>query len=71
MADVMKARFNLYSSTHPNLSHCWMAYLELKKRHYDTILAEHCSAVLEQLEQGCDDFEENDIVRLLLYKRTI
>ena len=64
-------QFNLYRTSHPNLSHCWIAYLELKKRHYDGFIEQQCHAVLELLEQGYADLKEEDIVRLLVYKQSL
>jgi hypothetical protein len=66
--------FKMYAQSHPNLSRCWINYLELKKRHYDGRAAEilnQSSAVLNWCEKGCSDFEENDIIRILLYKRSV
>ena len=69
--DSIIERFKLYRQSHPNLSTCWLAYLELKKRHYDERLFTQCSAVLDQMARGCGDMKEKDIVGLLLYKRSI
>lgn len=64
-------QFKLYRASHPNLSHCWIAYLELKKRHYDGFIEQQCRAVLELLAQGYADLKEEDIVRLLVYKQSL
>lgn len=64
-------QFNLYRESHPNLSQCWIAYLELKKRHYDEIIEQQCRLVLDSLAQGYADLKKEDIVRLLLYKRSV
>jgi hypothetical protein len=69
--DELIEQFNLYRNSHPNLSQCWIAYLELKKRHYDELIAQQCRAVLELLALGYLDLKEEDIVRLLLYKRSV
>lgn len=66
--------FKMYSISHPNLSRCWIDYLELKKRHYDARANEilmQSRTVLDWCEKGCSDLEENDIIRLLLYKRSV
>jgi len=68
--DVLIQQFKLYRASHPNLSHCWIAYLELKKRHYDGFIEQQCRAVLELLEQGYPDLKEEDIVRILMYKQS-
>ncbi len=64
-------QFKLYRASHPNLSHCWIAYLELKKRHYDGFIEQQCRTVLGLLEQGYADLKEEDIVRLLVYKQSL
>ena len=69
--DELIQEFNLYRTSHPNLSQCWIAYLELKKRHYDEFIVRQCRHVLDSLAQGYADLKEEDIVRLLLYKRSI
>jgi hypothetical protein len=63
--------FKLYRHSHPNLSQCWIAYLGLKKRHYDDFVIKQTREVLELLEKGYLDFTQSDIVRLLLYKRSV
>jgi hypothetical protein len=63
-------QFNLYRYSHPNLSTCWIAYLGLKKRHYDENIRIKCVHVLGLLEDGCADLKKEDIVRLLLYKQS-
>lgn len=64
-------RFKLYRSSHPNLSNCWISYLGLKKRHYEKKMIDQCNFVLAALENGYNDWDENDIVRVLLYKRSV
>ena len=64
-------QFKLYRTSHPNLSHCWIAYLELKKRHYDEFIVRQCRDVLDLLERGYPDLKEEDIVRLLVYKQSL
>jgi hypothetical protein len=61
--------FKLYRVSHPNLANCWLAYLELKKRHYDERTLHQSAAVLKRLADGCADFTRADIVRLLLYQQ--
>jgi hypothetical protein len=68
--DLIK-KFNMYRNSHPNLSQCWIAYLGLKKRHYDAHLEGHCSRVLELLAKGHPDLKEPDLIRLLLYKHSV
>jgi hypothetical protein len=67
----MLDQFKLYQHSHPNLSHCWIAYLELKKRHCDEIIIQQCVSVLEQLANGCADWSQQDILSVLLYKRSV
>ena len=69
--DLMIDQFKMYRTTHPNIAHCWLAYLELKKRHYDENLSQQCIRVLDLLANGYADLQHDDIVRLLLYKRSI
>jgi len=69
MPDLI-AQFNLYRSSHPNLSNCWIAYLELKKRNYDANLLQKCSSVLAKFEEGCADIKRADIIRVLFYMAT-
>ena len=64
-------QFKLYRTSHPNLSHCWIAYLELKKRHYDGFIEHQCRAVLDLLERGYPDLKEEEIVQVLLYKQSL
>ena len=89
-------KFNMYRESHPNLSQCWIAYLGLKKRHYDgeahygatatsdgeahylgesnyadeRTLAQ-CDSVLESLKNGCADWNQKDIISILLYKQSL
>lgn len=70
--DSIIDQFKMYRFSHPNLSQCWIAYLELKKRHYDAghhdeNLSNHCFQVLDLLANGSADLPHDDIVRLLLY----
>jgi len=67
--------FKLYRHSHPNLSQCWIAYLGLKKRHCGEFSLDavdrQCREILNQCENGCKDLDTNDIMRLLLYKRSV
>ena len=72
MVDFYIDQLQLYSSTHPNLIGCWVAYLELKKRHHaigDSDL-QQCESVIVKITLGQDDLEIDDLTRLLLYKMT-
>ena len=69
--DTIIERFKTYSISHPNLSHCWVAYLELKKRHYADFDLSEGERVLACIENGCTDLKRNDMVRLFLYKQSI
>lgn len=74
--DSIIDQFKMYRFSHPNLSKCWLAYLELKKRHYDEghydeNLSNHCLQVLDLLANGYADLPNDDIVRLLLYYNSI
>ena len=64
-------QFKKYRTTHPNLSNCWIAYLELKKRHYDANLLCQCQTVLDLFENGCADLKQTDIAAILLYKQSV
>lgn len=60
-----------YQHTHPNLVGCWVAYLELKKRHYADdahSIKTQCDYVLERLLAGHGDFEQKDLFTLIIYK---
>lgn len=69
-------QFKSYRMSHPNLSNCWISYLALKKKHYQSGRASALSArelnccyyVLAHLLAGAGDIENNDLVRLMLYK---
>ena len=64
-------KFNLYRVSHPNLSNLWLAYLGLKKRHYDENVARQGEQVLEWIENGYADVSYNAIVSILLYKQSM
>lgn len=69
-------KFNMYRESHPNLSQCWIAYLGLKKRHYGANYADErtlaqCDSVLETLKNGCADWNQKDIISILLYKQSL
>ena len=68
-------QFKSYSVSHPNLTNFWISYLGLKKRHCDNEppdLSEseldHCYYVLEKLSAGFGDINNDDLIRLMLYK---
>jgi hypothetical protein len=71
--------FKLCSNTHPNLSHCWISYLELKKRHYNSNtqtpelvnIIEQSKIVLNKIKSGHCDLKKEDIKRLILYSMSI
>jgi hypothetical protein len=71
--DYYIAQFNLYRLTHPNLVDCWLSYLGLKKRHYDATAADftQCQYVLQQMSDGHEDFERDNLIRLTLYAMSI
>jgi len=74
MSDTMSSticRFKSYSISHPNLSHCWLAYLGLKKRHYDENVFAQSTRVLHLLDKGHPDLNETDIVRVLLFIQSL
>jgi hypothetical protein len=73
MVDFYIYQLRLYSSTHPNLIGCWVAYLELKKRHHTVADSDlqQCESVILKITLGQqDDLEIDDLTRLLLYKMT-
>jgi len=70
MEDLIE-QFKMYRASHPNLSQCWIAYLELKKRHYDEIVMHQCGIVLELLKNNCADWTPADIVSVLFFKRSV
>ena len=71
LVDPIIERFKTYRTSHPNLSHCWLAYLELKKRHYSEIDLSQCARILANIENGYPDLNRDDMIRLLLYKHSI
>jgi hypothetical protein len=74
MSDTMSNiidRFKSYSNSHPNISHCWLAYLELKKRHYDKTALTQSTQVLHLLEGGHPDLKGTDIARILLFTHSL
>ena len=64
-------QFKKYSISHPNVSYCWISYLELKKKHYDAITVKQSNYVLSMLENGYTDLNEKDILSILLYKQSL
>lgn len=66
-AEELITQFKRYCVSHPNLANCWIAYLELKKRHWRTDIANQALFVLNSFEQGNPDLNKNTIVSLLLY----
>ena len=68
--DIIVNKFKDYQSSHPNLSNCWLAYLELKKEHYGPGLAGQCSHVLAAIENGYADLSQREIMLLMLYQQT-
>ena len=71
IVDSILERFRHYRNSHPNLSHCWLAYLELKKRHCSEMDLSQGTSVLNCIENGYPDLNRNDMIRLLLYKHSI
>ena len=71
LVDSILERFKHYRISHPNLAHCWLAYLELKKRHYSEMDLSQGCRVLACIENGYPDLNRNDMIRLLLYKHSI
>jgi hypothetical protein len=67
LVDSIIERFKRYRSSHPNLSNCWLAYLELKKRHYSDLDIAQGHRVLDCIENGYPDLSRNDMIRVLLY----
>jgi hypothetical protein len=68
-------QFKLYSISHPNITNFWISYLGLKKRHDDNEAPDlsdeeldHCYYVLEKLSAGFGDINNDDLIRLMLYK---
>ena len=66
-------QFKMYRYSHPNIANCWLAYLELKKRHYEENqnLAQQGLRVLDLLANGYADLPHDVIVRLLVYHNSI
>ena len=69
--DTILNKFHRYRISHPNLADCWLAYLELKKRHYSVLDLSHAEEVLTWIEKGYPDLNKNDMVRLFIYKHSI
>jgi len=69
--DEIIDKFKTYSISHPNVSKCWIAYLGLKKRHYDEHLKQQCMRTLSLIENGFADILEKDIISVLLYKQSL
>ena len=70
-AATMIELFIFFRDSHPNLSKCWIEYLELKKRHCSNKDIEQSLLVLYNIAAGCKDLKREDIVRLLLYDISI
>lgn len=75
MYDYIINKFKVYYYSHPNLSKCWISYLELKKRNYggnqDRDIFDQANRVLNSIEHGHADISENIIINLLLYKHVM
>jgi hypothetical protein len=69
--EILIELFNNFCNTHPNIAHTWVAYLELKKRHYTDLDIKQAGAVLNNLFLGCNDIKRDDLLRLLLYSASI
>ena len=69
--DTIIEQFKKYSISHPNLSDCWISYLEPKKRHYDETIEKQCNYVLSMLENGYNDLNKKYILTLLIYKQSL
>ena len=71
MYDLIINKFKCFRTTHPNLTYCWITFLELKKRHCGEINTEHCLLVLDKLHKGFPDLTREDCIRILLYMISI
>jgi hypothetical protein len=69
--DNIVNNFHRYRRSHPNLAECWLAYLELKKRHYSDLDLSQADQVLAWIEKGYPDLNKNDMVRLFIYKHSV
>lgn len=69
--DNILNKFHRYRISHPNLADCWLAYLELKKKHYSDLDLSHADQVLAWIANGHPDLNKNDMVRLFMYKHSI
>ena len=66
-------RFNSYRISRPNLANCWLAYLELKKKHYEahTGLLEQAHHVLDAFDSGHGDIAQDDITLMIIYYHAV
>jgi hypothetical protein len=69
--DPILDKFKYYRNSHPNLTNSWVAYLELKKKHYSEMDLSHGRSVLACIENGYPDLNRNDMIRVLLYSHSI
>jgi hypothetical protein len=70
--DSIIQNFKSYRTSHPNLANCWLAYLGLKKEHYVTpSLAAQCAQIFAAFENGYNDLNAEDIVRVMLYQESL
>jgi hypothetical protein len=70
-------QFNLYKTSHPNLVHCWVTYLALKKRNYgynensESNENSDYNVIFNYLKSGEKDYSFNDIMRILIFKMSL
>jgi hypothetical protein len=63
--------FRHYQISIPNLSSCWIEYLELKKRHCSKLDIEQSLYVLDAMASGYKDLKLEDLTRLLTYSASM
>jgi hypothetical protein len=64
--------FTLHRESHPNLSSCWLSYINYKKNNFDINhkLIEHCNHVLQCIDNGVIDYSMRDIINIFIFKNT-
>ena len=65
----IQQRFNLYKYSHPNLTQCWLSYLE--KNSFNDKMVEQSENALRQLAAGVPDMSRADLMRVLIYSYTL
>jgi hypothetical protein len=59
--DTLIHKFKENSITHPNISHFWITYLELKKKSFETLLEQGLSVIEQIRPLAAEEIEDINI----------